>query len=139
MAGMGKASLAVLAGVWLSCGVGVQMRKQIRPVIEALLAVFAFINIGAFFGWLVAGQIAGGRGNLKICPLREGHALFRTGRRILSLACGAKCGQSGSVSLAGRRTVAIGQRIWQWLRAGRGFVGQVGCQHYWSSNQRSNH
>ena len=64
MVGMGKASLAVLAGVWLSHGVGMQMRKQIRPVIEALFAVFAFINIGTFAGWLVAGQIAGGRGNL---------------------------------------------------------------------------
>ena len=63
MAGKGKAPVAVLADVWLSCGVGVQMRHQIQPVIEELIAVFAFINNGTFVGWLVAGHIGGGRGN----------------------------------------------------------------------------
>lgn len=64
MAGMGKAFLAVLAGVWLSCGVGVQMRSQIQLIIEALIAVCALINTGTLFGWLVAGHIAGGWGDI---------------------------------------------------------------------------
>ena len=64
MAGTGKAFLAVLAGVWLSCGVGVQMRIQIQLIIEALVAVCVFINSGTVAGWLVAGHIAGGWGDI---------------------------------------------------------------------------
>lgn len=64
MAGTGKAFLAVLAGVWISCGVGVQMRSQIQLIIEALIAVCAFINRGTAVGWLVADHIAGGWGDI---------------------------------------------------------------------------
>ena len=64
MAGTGKAFLAVLAGVWISCGVSVQMRSQIQLIIEALIAVCAFRNRGTAAGWLVADHIAGGWGDI---------------------------------------------------------------------------
>ena len=78
--------------------------------------MYALINSGTVVGWLVADHIAGGWGDIGICVQREGRT--RTGRRILIIrqVCDSNCGQDGGVSLPCRRTVAIGQRIWQWLR-----------------------
>ena len=50
--------------MWISCGVGVQMRSQIQLIIEELIAVCALINRGTAVGWLVVDHIAGGWGDI---------------------------------------------------------------------------